>query len=299
MKGRDTPHRLWGLSCLVAVVCGCGPGAFGDGSQDSGSDDPTTATTPDPTVEPSDTSDTSDTDTSTSSSSTDDGFVPPDQDILSSDPCDPFMQDCADGEKCVPYASTGGSWDTNRCVPVLGDQAVDEACVFHGFDEGTDNCDADGYCWDTIDMDGELVGRCHAFCRGAADDPMCPPGSQCLISSEGSISICLKTCDPLLQDCDEGLACYWANNGFNCIFTTENTQAGLPCAFINDCDAGLGCLPAEVMPNCEGSACCSPFCDITDGSETCAVIEGTECAAFFEVGMAPPGYEHVGVCISP
>jgi hypothetical protein len=46
--------------------------------------------------------------------------------------CDPFLQDCPEGEKCVSYASSGGSWDANKCVPVLGDGAAGEPCSYGG-----------------------------------------------------------------------------------------------------------------------------------------------------------------------
>ena len=60
------------------------------------------------------------------------------------------------------------------------------------------------------------------------------------------------------------------------------------------------CLTAEVIPNCNGSACCGAFCDTNLGDGPCeAATPGTVCADFFEDGSAPPGYEHVGVCILP
>jgi hypothetical protein len=117
-----------------------------------------------------------------------------------------------------------------------------------------------------------------------------------LISNEGSIALCLEICDPLAQDCDPGLGCYWANNEFYCLETTQDILLGEPCETIDSCLPGLACLPAEVLPDCMGSDCCASFCSV-------AVPEcpqpGTECADFFEMGMAPPGYEDIGVCVIP
>ncbi len=250
---------------------GDGPGETGDGD----GDDPTT---------------------STSTTSSESVFVPMGDDFGGVSECDPFLQDCPEGEKCVPYGSTGGNWDANKCVPVMGDGAPGDQCTYGGVVEATDDCDATSHCWDVMDVDGMAVGTCTQFCTGSADAPDCPPGTSCLIANDGSINMCITNCDPLLQDCGAGLACFWANGNFNCIFTTQDIPLGEPCGFINDCAAGTACLTAEVMPNCNGSACCGSFCDLSD--PVCPQ-DGTECSAFFEEGMAPPGYENVGVCIIP
>jgi hypothetical protein len=255
----------------------------GDGDTGDGDGDAETGTTG---------NDTSDSNTTNDTSLS---FVP-DEDFKGVSECDPFAQDCPDGEKCVPYGSTGGNWDANKCVPVTGSGAAGDPCTYGGVVEATDDCDENTHCWDVMDVDGMPVGVCTPFCTGTADDPVCGPGTSCLIANDGSINLCIATCDPLLQDCAAGLACFWANNGFNCIFTTQDIPLGEPCGFINDCTEGLACLTAEVMPDCNGSACCGAFCSLSD--PTC-MQAGTECAPFFEEGMAPPGYEDVGVCIIP
>jgi hypothetical protein len=235
--------------------------------------------------------------TSTNTDSTETrGFFVPEFDVSEQSECDVLMQDCPDGEKCAPYSSSGGGWDASKCVPVLGDQPPGEPCIYAGAVESTDDCDATSFCWD-VNQEGE--GICHAFCTGTPDTPECPEGSSCLISSDSSIFLCIYNCDPTLQDCSEGLACYWASGGFNCIFTTQDIPPGEPCGFINDCVAGTSCLTAEVLPNCVGSACCSPWCQLGAGDLTCEVLPGTMCVSFFEDNMAPPGFEHVGVCIVP
>lgn len=212
--------------------------------------------------------------------------------------CDPFMQDCPEEEKCVPYSGDGGPWNANKCVPVMGSGSEGDPCTYGGIVEATDDCDAGTHCWDVMDVDGMSIGVCTPFCGGTPDDPICEPGTSCLIANDGSINLCIATCDPLLQECDDGLACFWANNGFNCIFTAGDIMDGLPCGYINDCAAGLICLDATTLPSCDGSACCGSFCDASDPDAACPV-GGTECTPFFEEGMAPPTYEDVGVCIVP
>jgi hypothetical protein len=212
--------------------------------------------------------------------------------------CDPFMQDCPEGEKCVPWGSSGAEWDANKCVMVTGSGQPGDVCTWGGIVEATDDCGADSICWDVMDVDGQLIGVCTPFCGGTADAPICEPGTSCIIANDGSVTLCLKTCDPLLQDCGAGLACFYAVSDFNCIFTTQDIPTGEPCGYINDCAAGNYCADAAALPACNGSACCASFCDFSDPNAMCPTA-GTECVSFFEEGMAPPGYEDVGVCILP
>jgi hypothetical protein len=106
----------------------------------------------------------------------------------------------------------------------------------------------------------------------------------------------LVPCDPLLQDCPQGELCAWSGDIFGCLDSTRQIPSGEPCDAVNDCAAGNFCADAAALPACNGAACCAPFCDLTD--PICS-IAGTECVAFFEEGMAPPGHEDVGVCILP
>jgi hypothetical protein len=223
-------------------------------------------------------------------------FIPMDADVIGPPQCDPWVQDCSDGDKCVPYASTGGIWDNNKCVPVDGDGQAGDTCISTGASSATDDCGADTHCWDVMDVDGQAVGVCTPFCEGSPDSPICGPGTSCLVANEGSITLCIETCDPLLQECAAGLGCFWANNDFNCIFTAGEIAANEPCGYVNDCAPGLVCSAAEVLPNCEGSSCCTAYCELS--SPEC-LSAGTECAPFFEEGTAPPNYEDVGICILP
>jgi Mg-chelatase subunit ChlD len=114
------------------------------------------------------------------------GFVPSD-DLGGVSECDPFMQDCPEGEKCVAYASTGGPLDANKCVPVTGDGMPGEMCIYDGVVEATDDCDAVSYCWDVTDV----TGTCTQFCAGTADAPVCPEGLECLLAYDGALNLCV------------------------------------------------------------------------------------------------------------
>jgi hypothetical protein len=222
------------------------------------------------------------------------GVFVPEDDIGGVSSCDPWAQDCPDDEKCVAYASAGGTWDANKCVPVGGDGQAGDPCMYTGAVESTDDCGVDSWCWD---VSAENVGTCTSFCTGSPDSPTCGPGTACSIANNGSINLCLLACNPLLQDCPvDGTSCFWDGGNFVCANATQDIPAGEPCGFINDCVGGTICLAPESFPSCNGASCCGEFCDLTD--PTCT-IAGTECTAFFEEGTAPPGYEDVGVCVVP
>jgi hypothetical protein len=208
--------------------------------------------------------------------------------------CDPFAQDCPEGEKCVPYASSGDAWDANKCVPVTGEQLTGEPCTYGGVFEATDDCDATGIC---LDRDGDTLGTCHAFCPGTADDPQCPDNQLCEISNEGSATLCVEQCSPLLQDCEPPTACYWDVSGFHCLPGGE-VPIGEPCGAANDCPPGNQCVEGSLLPSCAGEACCTGFCELGLDENLC-LIPGSACVPFFEEGAAPEGLEQVGLCLSP
>jgi hypothetical protein len=251
------------------------------------------------TSEWDDTSETSTSESEDGTSETEDdlGFIPVDPDSLVED-CNIILQDCPDGEKCVVYSSDGGGFDANQCVPVMGDQQVGEACHWDLY-TGIDDCDASSMCWDVMDVDGELLGECVPFCTGSPDEPECPPTYSCVITSNESLSFCIQDCDPVLQNCGEGLGCYWTVGHFSCVFTADELPVGEPCGYINDCAPGNFCAPAALLPDCAEATCCTNFCDVTLGDSQCDALPGTLCMPFFEEDVTPPGYEDVGVCIVP
>jgi hypothetical protein len=222
-------------------------------------------------------------------------FVPPSPDVPPS--CDPFVNDCPVGEKCVPYSTSGGPFDGNKCVPILGDGQPGDPCTYGGTTEATDDCGADSYCWDAEDVDGALVGTCYAFCTGSADDPMCPEGFICPITGDGTIVLCFPICDPLAQDCDEGLGCYWVGYEFLCSPQTANHETGQPCGYVNDCAPGNTCVDTTDLPACDDFACCAPFCDLSLPDDCDALLPGTSCTPFFE--QPTPPNQDLGVCLAP
>lgn len=225
-------------------------------------------------------------------------YAGPDVDYSNVNECDPFGQDCPEGEKCVPYASSGGTWDANKCVMVTGSGSAGDPCTYAGSIEATDDCDPTTLCWDVVDVEGVPTGVCTEFCTGTPDDPLCPEQTSCVIANEGSINLCIESCDPLLQECGPGQGCYWAGDDFVCLFAPEEPLAdGEPCGQFNDCAPGSWCVAGGLLASCDGSSCCTALCDTLD-PDACPDPE-LECVLFYEQGMAPAGYETLGACLAP
>ncbi len=218
--------------------------------------------------------------------------------------CDLWAQDCPDGEKCMPWANDGGnSWNSARCSPVddAPGQDGDECTVEGSGVSGIDSCGIGLMCWN---VNEENNGTCVPFCGGSEANPTCDdPDTNCVIANDGFLILCLPNCDPLLQDCNEGEACYPINDGFACAPDASGTAGlfGDACEFINACDAGLFCANAEAVPDCQGSqGCCSTFCDLSAADPNAACEgAGQECVTWYEEGQSPPGSEDIGACAIP
>jgi hypothetical protein len=218
-------------------------------------------------------------------------FVP--GDVLSEPTCDPWMQDCPEGEKCVAYNKGGETWNANKCVPTRGTGKAGDECRYDGSSLGTDDCDVGFMCYYT---DAEGVGSCVPQCAGAPDQPQCPAEYNCSIANDGTLVLCIYACDPILQDCaPAGSGCFWDGSRFNCDPAGDLLEES-PCGYVNDCSPGHYCLSAESLPSCGGSACCTGFCDLSNPQ--CGVAN-TECIAFFDDNTAPPGLENTGICALP
>ncbi len=288
---RAAAGGLFGVAICLGLGA-CGPGGSAD---EQGEQDDELGTADDELGTADDAADADDTDEGGSDDGDDssDGGIIPQTDMAAAVPCDHYAQDCPEGEKCVPYSSSGGGFDDLRCVPVLGDQAPGELCEYDSIFSANDDCDATSYCWYVEDH----VGECVALCLGSPDDPECPPGSNCKVTAEDVLALCIPSCDPLAQDCGEGMGCYWAGGTFECVETAEAKPLGEPCNFINSCAPGSSCVSAESLPECDGWSCCTLFCDLAQGDGACEqAILGTVCVAFFDDPLDPDDID-VGQCL--
>ncbi len=221
------------------------------------------------------------------------------------DTCDVWAQDCPEGEKCMPWASDGGSsWNALRCTPIEPSPGKPgDPCTAEGI-SGVDSCEEGAMClvvdWET------MAGHCIGFCDGSPVNATCAePGTQCFITGGNAVLIlCLPECDPLLQDCPKGELCNGDGDGFSCQIDASGEEGhyGDPCELAGECDPGLECVGAEKVPGCQAGGCCSPYCEL-DAEHTTIPAPTPKCPdpamaclAWFEVGEAPAGLEKVGVC---
>jgi hypothetical protein len=308
---------VWIVSSgLVLAACAKSPAdtapESGDGSSGGGgstaepttSPDPdsgTAGSTPGPGSDSNSNSNSGTTGAPDPSGTTADGesfLVPPDGGV--SGQCSPTSQDCPRGEKCTAVSDTPGEpWAINTCVPVMGEGQPGDPCdIADGKYTGLDNCGVGAICLLTDD-EGK-GGACVEFCD---ENMACPiTGEKCVVYNDGALPICLGNCDPLLQDCPEGQACY--NSGgsdFVCFKESAMPGEGLPgdeCTYVNQCQKGSFCANAASLADCSAdTGCCTPYCPISGGNGPCN--PGEECVGFFAEGEAPPGYEDVGVCALP
>jgi hypothetical protein len=201
--------------------------------------------------------------------------------------CDLATQDCAEGEKCVPIVSLGaeGAYDAAICVSIEGDAQPGEACVMA--DDWHDDCALGSYCTAAAGQ----VGVCQGLCDG---EGACADGEGCLTANEGLLPVCLPLCDaqdmcPAAQSCTQGDAAL--------VCVPSPSQQGSSCETLPSCSSGFSCVTADALPGCASAACCTAFCDVEDAN-ACAGLEGLSCVPFYEQGMAPAGFETLGLCIA-
>lgn len=201
--------------------------------------------------------------------------------------CDPIAQDCPEGEKCVPYASTGGNWDDNKCVPVTGDNMIGDACMSNGVVESTDDCDANSMCFA---FDDEGMGTCYGFCEPGE---ICPDGQTCLIANDESVALCHDTCVPHhAENCADGTVCLSVEDMFVCL-PSPTLPPDSPCSLADYCAPGQACVSATELDSCAAESCCTDWCDTAE-PDTCALP--LSCQPYWPQGQAPAGLETAGVC---
>jgi hypothetical protein len=103
------------------------------------------------------------------------------------------------------------------------------------------------------------------------------------------VNVEAEPCDPLVQDCDSGLGCYFDNEGYSCQ-TAGSVGLYDECEFANSCTPGLLCAQPFANSNCNEAhiGCCVAFCSVAapgcDASEDCV-----------SMGVGDPD---IGVCLT-
>ncbi|HWB75674.1 MAG TPA: hypothetical protein VG755_11985 [Nannocystaceae bacterium] len=309
----------WVAIALVGTLAACADRAVqtSDGSADGSSGETTNVGTTTSSTNPTMTTDVStsgfdtgivDTSSAVETGLSSVGFIYGDPETGEPPPieCDVWMQDCPEGEKCVPWANDGGEvWNATRCAPVEPDPDLPgEACQVEGSPfSGIDTCALGSICWN-VDL-GTLEGTCVAQCIGSADNPLCADADQgCVTGDDTVLNLCLDFCDPITPACAVGETCIPSGDEFYCApdASGDEGQHGDPCEMVNGCDPGLFCASVEAVPNCRGAiGCCAEFCDATMApDEQCTgFAEGEECVPWYAQGNAPDGLEDIGICVLP
>lgn len=235
------------------------------------------------------------------------GFIV-DPDLGGAFECDPWTQNCPEGQKCMPWANDGGnSWNATICSPLdPNPNGVGEVCNVEGSGvSGIDDCELGAVCWG-VDTETN-TGTCVAQCTGSVADPSCPaPTDTCVVANEGALNLCLPGCDPLAQTCPMGEECIFVSDGFTCAPDASGGAGfqGDDCAYVNACAPGLACVSPDLVPGCVAFlGCCTTFCDVADlgASADCAMEagDGAECLPWYAEGTAPAGLENIGFCGLP
>ncbi len=213
--------------------------------------------------------------------------------------CDPFMQNCPEGQKCVPYSVEGGaSYDAVRCVEVTGERRPGEPCTASGTGlTGFDDCIKGAICFD---LDQDNHGYCISQCTGSYEVPVCPDNVKCVSAAEQALNLCFPPCDPLQQDCPRDELCVPIATRFICALdgSAEDGQVNDPCGSPNACDKGLFChdsVSASAACDPVSSGCCQPFCKFPDA--TCPNPD-QKCMQWFNPALFPPNDPQleIGVC---
>lgn len=192
--------------------------------------------------------------------------------------CSVWDQDCARGDKCVPWANDGSDvWNATVCRPIDPQgRAPGEPCSMEdNAVSGFDDCDANSYCFD---VDAEtLEGTCVAFCGGHELEPTCADSGQtCVIENEGVVTVCLDSCDPLGVACDGDRSCVAVRTEtFVCVRPGDSALSEA-CTQFTDCALGSSCDPSEV----ETPTCTSPCNPLEGGCEP-----GSTCQPWGDAGL--------------
>ncbi|PCC75523.1 hypothetical protein SAMN02745121_00063 [Nannocystis exedens] len=299
----DTDDQPTGEPATAATESDSGPDPSGSTSAPPTTAPPTTGPAP-TTTEPTSGTATTDAPEPTTDAITTTPFIPG-PDVGSLVECDPWVEDCPQGQKCMPWASDGGNhWNALKCVDIAPNpDGLGEPCSVIGSPvSGEDTCDKHMQCFN-VDPD-TLQGTCLAMCTGTPDKPGCEqPDAICSLSGDGVLALCLPQCDPLAPDCRPGDTCipHPKGSGFVCVIDAGGDEGQLfdACEFTNFCDPGLLCIGPKLASECDPAetGCCLPFCDLT-APPSCPG-QGQECLSWFEQGQAPPGHEDLGVCGLP
>ena len=220
--------------------------------------------------------------------------------------------DCeGDDQKCMPWSLLPDRIpDELRCCPAVENPKLEgEECTVQEYDGSCeDDCAPGTMC--VVDNLETLSGVCRGFCNPSGND--CDPDDTCkpffeLLEAAPEVPLCMDQCDPLLpDDCIQpGWLCLpdsptvAGQSGFICTPPGPGMLNSPldPCGLANDCQAGLVCIVADRLPECDFTSCCTPFCSLAEGDGPCQDVDPDLVCADW---MSPdPQWQDVGACAVP
>ena len=234
--------------------------------------------------------------------------------------CDPWCQDCPEGQKCMPKGEPKTyTFTTTVCTPIApAPKAPGQPCTAPGGQfGGTDDCQERAICWNVDSETNE--GVCVATCGGTPDTPDCGTIDSYCYFQEGSVLLlCLPWCSPLtLSSCASEDTCVLAGPDllmaaaapppydpnevdFKCLLRQGPlAPQATPCPLVNVCDPGLACVDATLVPNCDPDAapgCCARWCDLAQPD----CPEGGTCQPILQPDPdLPQEFADLGLCLLP
>jgi hypothetical protein len=212
--------------------------------------------------------------------------------------CDPWQDTCPRGQKCKPFRD--GEWKA-VCADIDEEpKGVGEACSM-GTSTPFDDCPDGTMCFDFLGAEEGL--RCTPLCEGTPDDWSCADVcSGCVRLQVGFFGVCPARCNPLVGGCpgDQICTAFVAEPRFFCFPEGDGLVGpGEVCATPPQCQEGLACVPADMLPSCDGPFCCTPVCDQGQPDTCGAALSGTVCSPWpvlqpdFHAECLAPG---LGLC---
>jgi hypothetical protein len=203
--------------------------------------------------------------------------------------CSTWADECGPCHKCMPNADRTGM----QCSPLdPNPKAIGEPCISTDQPDGVvvDDCEGGAMCYGTVEP------VCVGFCQGSPTEPTClDPNAACATTGDGIGDTCHPGCNPLAATCPSDQGCYvWAGFFFCRPGSPEPAGQMEACSNPTDCDPTLLCVSSDMLADCGALACCTKLCDLD--APSCP--PGLGCQLYFTEPVLP-GYERLGVCISP
>ncbi|MFY0536120.1 hypothetical protein [Nannocystis pusilla] len=210
-------------------------------------------------------------------------------------PCDMWNDTCPEGQKCHPYEQDGG-WAAG-CMEVADPPVPIGGQCNLLWGDLKDDCERGAMCFG-LGIFAESK-RCTPLATGSADAAVCAdPCSQPFVYF-GLFGLCTPPCDPLGDDCPEGVVCIRLRTRRSSCARTRDRPATTKRVKTPTIAWRSTCVVNVVLPNCGSTRCCTPLCELNAPDPCPAAIADTACQTWPYLDLnacLPPG---LGLCSKP